>query len=239
MTTEERRTVTVTAAVLLLASLIRFGWEARPLPPVLPPEGIPAELVEETRRQLDMEERRRTPLAAGERVDPNRAPEVELSRLPGIGPTTAERIIQSRVDEGPFRRPGDLLRVTGIGPATIERIGHLLDLDAPPAGVGAPAPSGQVAGASSVPGASLAPSASPAPAGVPGALPVPGSRVDVNRAGKEELVTLPGIGPALADRILDHRRREGPFRTSEDLLQVPGIGPATLDRLRPLIRAEG
>lgn len=232
MTAEERRTVTLTAAALLVASVIRFAWEARPMPPLLPPETVPDELLVETRRAVEEEERRRTPLAPGERVDPNRAPEVELSRLPGVGPATAERILESRAREGPFRRPDDLLRVTGIGPATLERIRHLLDLDTPPpsASPAAAAPGLPAPAAVSPPAPSAgAWAADRASAGV----------VDVNRAGRDELVTLPGIGPALADRILDHRRRQGLFRTPEDLLDVSGIGPATLERLRPLIRAGG
>jgi competence protein ComEA len=209
MTAEERRTVTFTAAALLVASLIRFGWEARPLPPLFPPEDVPAELLAATREAVALEERRRTPLGPGERVDPNRDPEVELSRLPGVGPATAVRILASRDREGPFRRADDLLRVRGIGPATLARMSPFLDLDDPPAGRGSTGSTGA--------------------AGFGGLL-------DVNRAGGDELVALPGIGPALAERIVEYRRIQGPFRSPEDLLAVPGIGPATLERLRPLVR---
>lgn len=60
--------------------------------------------------------------------------------------------------------------------------------------------------------------------------------VDVNAAGETELAQLPGIGPALARRIVDHRASAGPFRAADDLLDVPGIGPATLEALRPHLR---
>ncbi len=60
--------------------------------------------------------------------------------------------------------------------------------------------------------------------------------VNVNRAGISELVALPGIGPKLARRILDLRKRRGPFRTPEDLLEVKGIGPKKLERIRPYLR---
>jgi competence protein ComEA len=60
-------------------------------------------------------------------------------------------------------------------------------------------------------------------------------RVDVNRAGVDELRTLPGVGPVLAQRIVDWRAANGPFRTIEDLERVPGIGPALRERLRPRI----
>lgn len=57
-------------------------------------------------------------------------------------------------------------------------------------------------------------------------------RVDVNRADAGELESLPGIGPALAGRIVAERARLGGFRSVDDLLGVRGIGPATLERLR-------
>jgi competence ComEA-like helix-hairpin-helix protein len=66
--------------------------------------------------------------------------------------------------------------------------------------------------------------------------PTGGFTVNVNAAGADELAVLPGLGPATAARIVEHRRQHGPFATLEDLLDVPGIGPATLDGLRPHLR---
>lgn len=60
--------------------------------------------------------------------------------------------------------------------------------------------------------------------------------VNVNDAGVDELAVLPGLGPATAQRIVDHRREHGPFTSLDDLLDVPGIGPATLDAMRPHVR---
>lgn len=59
---------------------------------------------------------------------------------------------------------------------------------------------------------------------------------DLNRAMEEELMGLPGIGPALAGRILRARAARGKFLEVEELLEIPGIGPATLSRIRPLVR---
>jgi competence protein ComEA len=61
------------------------------------------------------------------------------------------------------------------------------------------------------------------------------ARLDVNRATAQEFDQLPGIGPALAQRILDHRRTHGPFTVVEDLSLVKGIGSKKLDRLRELV----
>ena len=56
--------------------------------------------------------------------------------------------------------------------------------------------------------------------------------VNVNTAGREELESLSGIGPALAQRIIDHREANGPFQSVDGLLQVSGIGEATLAKFR-------
>jgi competence protein ComEA len=61
--------------------------------------------------------------------------------------------------------------------------------------------------------------------------------IDINSAGSEELQTLPGIGPVLAERILQHRREFGPFERAEDLVQVKGIGDKTLADLLPFVIA--
>jgi competence ComEA-like helix-hairpin-helix protein len=60
-------------------------------------------------------------------------------------------------------------------------------------------------------------------------------RVRINDAGPADLETLPGIGPALARRILEARAKSGPFRRPEDLLRVSGIGPRKLAALRERI----
>jgi competence ComEA-like helix-hairpin-helix protein len=60
--------------------------------------------------------------------------------------------------------------------------------------------------------------------------------VDVNSAPVEEIAQLPGLGPAMAGRIIEHRRLHGPFADASGLLAVPGIGPATLERVQPHLR---
>lgn len=74
---------------------------------------------------------------------------------------------------------------------------------------------------------------------VDSATPAPGAApaLDLNRAGPAELDRLPGIGPVLAARIVEHRRRHGRFRSVEELRAVRGVGPRMLERLRPLVTA--
>ena len=56
--------------------------------------------------------------------------------------------------------------------------------------------------------------------------------VNINTAGVEELMSLPGIGKAYAERIVEYRQKNGPFKKVEDLLNVRGIGEKTFDRIR-------
>lgn len=62
--------------------------------------------------------------------------------------------------------------------------------------------------------------------------------IDLNSASAAELETLPGVGPALAQRIITHRDLNGPFASVDALDEVSGIGPATLEKLRPLVRVQ-
>ncbi len=63
-----------------------------------------------------------------------------------------------------------------------------------------------------------------------------GGLVDLNAAGTTELDALPGIGPVLAQRIVDFREANGPFTSVEEIVEVPGIGDAVLASLTPLVR---
>ena len=60
-------------------------------------------------------------------------------------------------------------------------------------------------------------------------------KIDINRAEPWLLQALPGIGEVLAQRIVDYRSENGPFRTIEDLLKVSGIGEATFEKIKDYI----
>jgi competence ComEA-like helix-hairpin-helix protein len=63
----------------------------------------------------------------------------------------------------------------------------------------------------------------------------PVDTVNVNTATAADLERLPGVGPVLARRIVEHREAKGLFRQLDDLLQVKGIGPRLFSRLKPLL----
>lgn len=62
--------------------------------------------------------------------------------------------------------------------------------------------------------------------------------VNINTAGKEELMTLKGIGESLADAIIEYRQSSGGFSSIEDLMQVSGIGETSFEKLRPYITVD-
>lgn len=66
----------------------------------------------------------------------------------------------------------------------------------------------------------------------------PAILLDINYASVEELETLPGIGPTLAENIVMYREENGPFLRIEDIMNVPGIGESTFERIKDLIYVE-
>ena len=64
------------------------------------------------------------------------------------------------------------------------------------------------------------------------------SVINLNMAPATRLQALPGIGPMLAQRIVDYRQQIGTFRSVDQLLQVKGIGPVTFDRLKSQVTVE-
>jgi competence ComEA-like helix-hairpin-helix protein len=66
-----------------------------------------------------------------------------------------------------------------------------------------------------------------------GTAPAP---VNLNRATAEELDALPGVSPAVAQRIVEYRSARGTFSSVEQLDSVKGIGPKLLEKLRPLVK---
>ena len=172
---------------------------------------------------LMREQRAQTPLADGEQIDVNHATADELRRLPGVGPSMARSIIKER-ETAPFRGVKDLERISGVGEVTARRLGPHLRFEpaAPRSGSGGASPSG--------------PSASAA-VWRPSGCPPGGGRIDLNRADRGQLETLPGVGPAIAGRIIEDRRVNGLFETPEALTRVKGIGERSLARMADRICA--
>jgi competence protein ComEA len=85
------------------------------------------------------------------------------------------------------------------------------------------------------PGASGASGASGATGTGGGGAPTPSAPLDLNTATEVQLEALPGIGPSLAQAIIQEREHEGGFHTVDDLRRVRGIGDVRFAQLRPLV----
>jgi competence ComEA-like helix-hairpin-helix protein len=65
------------------------------------------------------------------------------------------------------------------------------------------------------------------------------SVVNVNNANATQLALLPRVGPSVAQRIVDYRKQNGPFKKPEDLMLVQGIGEKTFQLLKPYVAVAG
>jgi competence protein ComEA len=72
----------------------------------------------------------------------------------------------------------------------------------------------------------------------PSASKAPTGKININTATIAELDTLPGIGPAIAQRIIEYRAQNGAFQKIEDLKKVRGIGDALFDQIKDLVTVE-
>ncbi len=62
-----------------------------------------------------------------------------------------------------------------------------------------------------------------------------GGLININTAGPEELDRIPGVGPAIAQKILEYRSQIGRFTTVDQLMDIKGIGPKNLEKMRPFV----
>ncbi|MCK4652986.1 MAG: ComEA family DNA-binding protein [Candidatus Cloacimonetes bacterium] len=133
----------------------------------------------------------------------------ELVTISGIGEKRATDIISYR-DKIGFYSKEDLMNVKGIGEATytkIEKYFHNIEIENAKDEISEPETESAV---------------NP-------------EKININKAGLEELTKLPGIGPLKAARIIELRKELGKYKTIDDLLQVKGIGPKTLEKFKEQI----
>ena len=174
-------------------------------------------------------------LTLGLPIDLNRATAEDLDAIPGIGPALAQRIVDYRKAHGPFKQVEDLMEVSGVGPQNLQKLKPYLGLGNPEA-IAPPDWEAAMTTGKSVSGTNLESQEGRLPGSKSDIQPkTPGRVIDPNLASQADLETLPGIGPVLAQRIIDYRRAHGPYKKIADLRKVSGIGPKKLEKLRPYV----
>ena len=164
--------------------------------------------------------------AGGGPVDLNHADRAKLLQLPGVGDHIADRIEEYRLSHNGFHNVEELRQVRGVGSATLARLKPWIDADAedvleddkdaPEVHIKAIKPAARIPRSGSKKADALK------------------EPIDVNHATATELQRLPGVGPAMSNRIILVREQR-PFRTVEELRRVPGIGVKTLEHLRSFV----
>jgi competence protein ComEA len=71
------------------------------------------------------------------------------------------------------------------------------------------------------------------------AKPLPAGKVNINTATVEQLATLPGVGPALAQRIVEHRQKAGSFKNVQELMSIRGIGEKSFQKMEAHLTTGG
>jgi competence protein ComEA len=173
---------------------------------------------------------------AAHQIELNTASRSELLQLPGIGATRADKILAYRSANGGFQRLEDLRSVNGIGDITLQRVKPFIHVDAieetpdEPLRLNRKPTELTTEKATKTAGAKTE-----SPAKTAGAKkPAPDAPIDLNKASLADLQRLPGVGPTLAQRIVERRERQ-PFTKVEDLRTVGGIGVKKLDQIRPFV----
>jgi competence protein ComEA len=177
-------------------------------------------------------------LTLGLPIDLNRAAAQDLDAIPGLGPALAQRIVDYRKSHGPFKQVEDLREVPGIGPENLPKLKPYLGLGGPEA-MAPPDWKAPMTSGTSISGTNLESRAGQLPGSKSSIQPkTPGGAIDPNLASKADLETLPGIGPVMAQRIIDYRRAHGPYRKIDDLRKVSGIGRKKLTKMKPYLIIE-
>jgi DNA uptake protein ComE-like DNA-binding protein len=163
-----------------------------------------------TPAQAKAKDSSKAPAAKAAPVDLNSASQKDLEALPGVGASTAKKIVAGR----PYATVGDLARA-GVSAKTIEKITPLVTVGAA-AAAAAPAEKPMKTSRASAPAASSASTAS--------------GPVDLNSASQKDLEALPAVGAATAKKIIAGR----PYSSVADLSKA-GVSAKTIEKITPLV----
>ncbi|WP_433183900.1 helix-hairpin-helix domain-containing protein [Actinoallomurus sp. CA-150999] len=200
--------IRVLAVVGLVAALVAgaYLWWSRPEPRSAPPVVVsPA-----AHRSAPTDASAPSPAAPTSSLSPVLIDVAGKVRHPGVVSLPAGARVIDAIKAAGGVRPGTETGTLNLARRVVDGEQILVGVDAPPT----PA----------------APPGAPPGATVPGGTPV-----DLNTASAAQLDQLPGVGPVLAQRIVDYRAQHGPFRSVDELRQVSGIGAAKFGDLKGLV----
>ncbi|MEU6687867.1 ComEA family DNA-binding protein [Streptomyces sp. NPDC046832] len=236
----ERRSVLALTVVLVVAAAfaVQHFWTGR-TQSVKPPEVVRAAVPYGERQESGPAGEQRNPGAADTSAGASSGP---VKTGAGAGEIVVD--VGGKVrDPGIHRLPpgsrvADALHAAGgVKPGTntdgLNRARFLVDGEQ--VIVGAPGPVGGPGTGGTAPGGPAG-AAGSAPGAAAGGAAVPAAPVSLNTATADQLDTLPGVGPVLAQHIIDYRTQHGGFRSVDELREVNGIGERRFADLRALVR---
>ncbi|MEU1912709.1 helix-hairpin-helix domain-containing protein [Streptomyces massasporeus] len=228
----ERRSVLALAVVLVVAAAfaVQHFWTGR-TQSVRPPEVVRAAVPYGEGQESGQTGGKDDPGAA--RVPAGAASEASAGSVKAGAPEIVVDVGGKVRDPGIHRLPAgsrvaDALHAAGgVKPGTdtdgLNRARFLVDGEQVIVGGPAPAPATGAGGGS-------------APGGPAGGVAAPAAPIPLNTATVDQLDTLPGVGPVLAQHIIDYRTQHGGFRSVDELREVNGIGDRRFADLRDLVR---
>ena len=177
-------------------------------------------------------------------INVNTADVKTLATLPGVGPATAQHIIDGR----PYHKLTDLEKVSGLSQAKVEALKGKVSFAEPKAKQEKTTETAKTVpdnpSSSSTPKHTAPTSTGNAPTTSAGSSSshsastklAPGEKININTASAEELDRLPGIGKTKAQAIIEYRNQNGTFKTPEDIEKVKGIKAGSYEKLKDYIK---
>ncbi|MET9646700.1 ComEA family DNA-binding protein [Streptomyces syringium] len=215
----EPRTLAALTVVLIAASVFAayHFWTGRPQTVRAPVRELPAAVAAPT--AAAMQTAAAVPTGVPASVRPSGVVVVDVAgkvRRPGIQRLPSGSRVVDALNAAGGSRPGT--DTTGLNRARVLTDGEQI-----------------VVGATASPPVAAAAGNAGSPGG-PGGSGNPSGPISLNAATVDQLDTLPGVGPVLAQHIIDYRTRHGGFRSVDELRQVNGIGNRRFTDLRPLVQ---
>ena len=150
------------------------------------------------------------------KININTATSEQLQQLPGIGPAIAKRIIKYRKREGDFQDIGEIKNVKGIGEKIYEKIKPYIKM-------------GKIIRQEKIKKEEVIKKEEK---------PTISGKININTATSEQLQQLAGIGPAMAERIIQYRKKWGNFQDIGEIQNIKGMGEKAYEKIEPYITIE-